>query len=65
MKTWIRPTLELVNMNAEIGGYQADLPQGPPEPRPDGNPLATLVEPETTTTERVSSNGARERGPTT
>jgi hypothetical protein len=60
MKPWTRPTLELVNMNAEIGGYQADVPQGPPEPRPDGNPVVTLVEPETTT-EHVLANVAPER----
>lgn len=65
MRTWTRPTLDLVNMNAEIGGYQADLPEGPTEPRPDGSPVATLVEPETTTTEHVLPNVALERGSST
>lgn len=29
MKTWTKPTLEVVNMNAEIGGYQPDFDDGP------------------------------------
>jgi len=35
MKTWTKPTLEVVNMNAEIGGYQPDFDDGPDavEPR--------------------------------
>jgi hypothetical protein len=65
MKNWTKPILELVNMNAEIGGYQADLPQGPSEPRPDGSPVATLVEPDANTTERVLTNVVLERGPST
>lgn len=29
MKTWTKPTIEVVNMNAEIGGYQPDFDDGP------------------------------------
>lgn len=61
MKTWTRPTLDLVNMNAEIGGYQADLPPGPPDPRPDACPVATLVEPDPMRTEQALPTVAPER----
>ena len=29
MKTWTKPTILVVNMNAEIGGYQPDFDDGP------------------------------------
>jgi hypothetical protein len=36
---WERPDYELINMSAEIGGYQDDFEERHPEPRQDARPV--------------------------
>jgi hypothetical protein len=58
MKTWIKPTLITIDMNAEIGGYQADEERSDdPVPR-DGDLTGEEREPTASARETVAPRAA-------